>query len=599
MKKSKILVSSLLLAGAMAVAFGLAGCKSCSHQHTYSEDWSNDENNHWHAATCEHDDMKADEGAHEYDANYRCTVCGYQHVHTFDSDYVCTTCGYKPNDQGIVIVKEKTDYVLDSALTMDVPVNDLVVKMWKENGMTGRTLAASEYTLKFYKGEEELTDLTGVAEGAYNIWATAKVNGEDSETFVVVYVMDEVESIAFKNGKVEQSAGSSNEMSPTWTYTVTYKSGRVEEVAAEDVKVEGVVVNAPSEEDAKATVSYTYTNLKGEEQVVSCEVPYTVKSAGSATTQTYKFSADNLTLTTAKTTEDLVLVEGVMTAKPGIEVDGNKKEYKNDADPTQDRAYTQRLKLGGAGNPTKQSIEIKVTGKAKVVVYAVSGSSTEERKLVLAKSTYTSFTDTPEEIIDTDIMISGAALTRVEYEITEAGNYYLVSTKSGINIYGVEVEVEAPAAATSENVVIGSDQLTERDITAETEIVPGVSIIADADNKVTIDGNSKTFTNPDDATQSRSYSKRIKLGGTGSTTKRAIKIVTTGKAKIVIYAMSSSGSADRQLAINDGTTEDTNTMTCPGAALARHEFSVSEAGTYYLYSKDQGINIYGIEIIYD
>ena len=34
------------------------------HEHTYSDKWSSDETQHWHAATCGHTDEKADVGAH-------------------------------------------------------------------------------------------------------------------------------------------------------------------------------------------------------------------------------------------------------------------------------------------------------------------------------------------------------------------------------------------------------------------------------------------------------------------------------------------------------------------------------------------------------
>ncbi len=34
--------------------------------HTYSQKWSWDENSHWHSATCQHSDLKADEAAHEF-----------------------------------------------------------------------------------------------------------------------------------------------------------------------------------------------------------------------------------------------------------------------------------------------------------------------------------------------------------------------------------------------------------------------------------------------------------------------------------------------------------------------------------------------------
>ena len=58
------------------------------HEHTYSEDWSNNETHHWHAATCSHTDKKDDYG-----------------YHTFNSAGVCTECGYTPEQLHPVITK--------------------------------------------------------------------------------------------------------------------------------------------------------------------------------------------------------------------------------------------------------------------------------------------------------------------------------------------------------------------------------------------------------------------------------------------------------------------------------------------------------------
>ncbi len=81
------------------------------HEHTFSPDWSKDEQNHWHAATCEHSNEVADKAAHTYGAwnvvreateqqeglrERSCTVCGFKqeesiaklpHEHTFSSDW--------------------------------------------------------------------------------------------------------------------------------------------------------------------------------------------------------------------------------------------------------------------------------------------------------------------------------------------------------------------------------------------------------------------------------------------------------------------------------------------------------------------------------
>lgn len=46
--------------------------------HRYSKEWSTDETDHWHAATCGHNEEK-DRSAHHF-VNNSCSVCGYQHI---------------------------------------------------------------------------------------------------------------------------------------------------------------------------------------------------------------------------------------------------------------------------------------------------------------------------------------------------------------------------------------------------------------------------------------------------------------------------------------------------------------------------------------
>ena len=56
----------------------LSGCGG-EHEHAFASDWSSDENGHWHAATCEHTEEKADDDAHEdADGDGKCDVCGYE-----------------------------------------------------------------------------------------------------------------------------------------------------------------------------------------------------------------------------------------------------------------------------------------------------------------------------------------------------------------------------------------------------------------------------------------------------------------------------------------------------------------------------------------
>ena len=78
-------ISVVLLVG---VVFSFSSCKAINTvkgwfglgecEHTFSEAWTTDATNHWHAATCEHTDEKSDLGAHA-DANKdgKCDACAY------------------------------------------------------------------------------------------------------------------------------------------------------------------------------------------------------------------------------------------------------------------------------------------------------------------------------------------------------------------------------------------------------------------------------------------------------------------------------------------------------------------------------------------
>lgn len=64
------------------------------HEHTFSSKWSNDETNHWHASTCEHNELTSDLEAHIYGDDNICDECGYEkpveekpHEHTFKTNY--------------------------------------------------------------------------------------------------------------------------------------------------------------------------------------------------------------------------------------------------------------------------------------------------------------------------------------------------------------------------------------------------------------------------------------------------------------------------------------------------------------------------------
>ena len=84
--------------------------------------------------------------------------------------------------------------------------------------------------------------------------------------------------------------------------------------------------------------------------------------------------------------------------------------------------------------------------------------------------------------------------------------------------------------------------------------------------------------------------------------KAGVEIVTEGNATITIYAMSGSSSAIRNLQIATFDGEALSQLAVsgdvPGTGLVTVQFTVDEAGTYYIGSVSSGINVYYIEITY-
>ena len=62
-------------------------CELCDyvHYHEYGQAWSIDDESHWHAALCEHSQLQLFKSEHDYNSNYRCRTCNYQHEHSFDT----------------------------------------------------------------------------------------------------------------------------------------------------------------------------------------------------------------------------------------------------------------------------------------------------------------------------------------------------------------------------------------------------------------------------------------------------------------------------------------------------------------------------------
>ena len=145
--------------------------------------------------------------------------------------------------------------------------------------------------------------------------------------------------------------------------------------------------------------------------------------------------------------------------------------------------------------------------------------------------------------------------------------------------------------------VVNISNLTITSTTAGVELVEGTGI--SASGGLTIDGNKKEI-------DGFSFTLRLKLGGTmkvsSGKVEAGVQIVTKGSATIVVYAISSSSSATRTLRL--ATLEGGSLVSVAenagvaGDAIGKFEFEVPSAGTYYLGSKNSGINLYYIAVVY-
>lgn len=111
-------------------------------------------------------------------------------------------------------------------------------------------------------------------------------------------------------------------------------------------------------------------------------------------------------------------------ADKAVEIDENSKVAEDGT------TFAKRIKLGGAGTVEFRSIQFKLAAGATVTVYAMSSSSSADRKLGLY--------GLDGALLD-EMVAPGTSLNKKTFTV-KAGDYYLASLESGVNVYGVKIE---------------------------------------------------------------------------------------------------------------------------------------------------------------
>lgn len=131
-----------LLCGSILVIVFLASCKNNSHEHTFSDKWVYDSQEHWQEATCEHTDEKGNKGKHsledlkfnDFNATVPvCGICGYnEHF-----PYLINKESFKSSLKKVTNYTKKEKYLSEDAFEALYELDDKVYHSYVNLNMSG------------------------------------------------------------------------------------------------------------------------------------------------------------------------------------------------------------------------------------------------------------------------------------------------------------------------------------------------------------------------------------------------------------------------------------------------------------------------------
>ncbi len=165
-----------------------------------------------------------------------------------------------------------------------------------------------------------------------------------------------------------------------------------------------------------------------------------------------------------------------------------------------------------------------------------------------------------------------------------------VTTSEATVTYNVtEKQVPSESEIT---VTANANDLPLGDITENTVLADGITLLATAEKKVTVDGNKKTFNGIE-------FTQRIKLNGKGNITARNFKFDAPGKGTVTLYAITGSSSdTTRTLSLYNAAGEALATSEGLPNAVTEVVFEIPAAGTYYVWAS-AAINVYYVSLYSD
>lgn len=146
------------------------------------------------------------------------------------------------------------------------------------------------------------------------------------------------------------------------------------------------------------------------------------------------------------------------------------------------------------------------------------------------------------------------------------------------------------------SLVFSSAYISVNDLEAEkvtqTKDYDGVKLIATSDKHMTIE----MLDDGREAEDGEVFNGRIKLEGSGKISQRAVSFEAKKGEVLKVYLNSSSKTEARTLVVADSSGAQVGAITAPvdGESVGIAVFEIPSDGTYYLWSKKSGINIYAL-----
>lgn len=177
-RKSLItILATFMLLVLAASAFTACGKKppdnESEHSHTYATEWSKNETEHWHAATCEHTSEKKDVAAHTFGEWTETKAPTY--TEKGEKQRACTVCSYVDKQEVDVLGAKENGVTFNiSARTYDKTEQGLTAE---EYSVKGGTVASVEYKVKG-AADSEYSSTAPVNAGEYTVRIKVTGNAE-------------------------------------------------------------------------------------------------------------------------------------------------------------------------------------------------------------------------------------------------------------------------------------------------------------------------------------------------------------------------------------------------------------------------------------